>query len=246
MRPLQSLTFEAMIDLLSTTFSLVPDTRHADRVNYSLHDTLISGFIHDGFFQSSLLKFQRKMKQRRGRCNLETIFGVDEVPSDTQMREMLDGVSPELLRLVLPALFEKVVERAGPRSFTVPCPAVSIKARTIAPCSMAVTIFTRLPSNVRGVSNAPMPRARCISVTPSSRPRWSKPVRTGCCRSMGKKCATAMARTNKVVDQRRQTSAASARQDHPQMPLIVGGDALYCHEPLVAVACPGSASRAGV
>ena len=112
MRPLQSLTFEAMIDLLSTTFSLVPDTRHADRVNYSLHDTLMSGFAMMVFQYPSLLEFQRKMKQRRGRCNLETIFEMHEVPSDTQMREMLDGVSPELLRQVLPALFEKV-RRAG-------------------------------------------------------------------------------------------------------------------------------------
>ena len=31
----------------------------------------------------SLLEFQRKMKQRCGRCNLEMIFGVHEVLSDT-------------------------------------------------------------------------------------------------------------------------------------------------------------------
>ena len=112
MRPLQSLTLEAMIELLSAHFGLIPDPPATDRVNYSLHDTLMSGFAMLFFQHASLLEFQRKMQQHRGRCNLETIFGVHEVPSDTQMREILDGVPPELLRQVLPALFEKV-RRAG-------------------------------------------------------------------------------------------------------------------------------------
>lgn len=93
--------------LLSETFRHLPDLRRPDRVDYSLHDTLISGFALMFFQHPSLLEFQRKMKQRRGRCNLETLFGVSSVPSDTQMRDILDGVSPEGLRRLLPALFEK-------------------------------------------------------------------------------------------------------------------------------------------
>ena len=90
-----------MIDVLSTHLAPLPDTRQADRVDYRLHDTLMSGFAMMFFQHASLLEFQRKMKQRRGRCNLETIFAVHEVPSDTQMREILDGVPVELLRQVL-------------------------------------------------------------------------------------------------------------------------------------------------
>ena len=52
------------------------------------------------------------MKQKRKPCNLETIFGVQEVPSDTQRREILDGVSIEPERRLLPELFEGV-RRAG-------------------------------------------------------------------------------------------------------------------------------------
>src|SRR6266478_6984941 len=76
MRPLQSLTLEAMIDTVSTTFGAIPDPRRPDRVDYSLHDTLLSGFAMMVFQHPSLLEFQRKMQQRRGRCNLATIFGV--------------------------------------------------------------------------------------------------------------------------------------------------------------------------
>ena len=112
MRPLQSLTLEAMIDTVSTTFGAIPDPRRPDRVDYSLHDTLLSGFAMMVFQHPSLLEFQRKMKQRRGRCNLETLFGVRQVPSDTQMRAILDGVPVELLRPLLPTFFEKF-RRAG-------------------------------------------------------------------------------------------------------------------------------------
>ena len=112
MRPLKSLTLEAIVDLLATTFGAVDDPRATAQLNYPLHDTLMSGFAVMFFQHPSLLQFQRAMEQKRRRCNLQTIFGVYEVPSDTQMREILDEVKPEALRGVLPQLWERV-RRAG-------------------------------------------------------------------------------------------------------------------------------------
>jgi hypothetical protein len=62
MRPLQSLTCEALIDLPSATFRHIPDTRHPDWIDYSLHDILMSGFAMLCFQHHSLLEFQRKMQ----------------------------------------------------------------------------------------------------------------------------------------------------------------------------------------
>jgi hypothetical protein len=56
----------------------------------------------------SLLEYQRRMQQRTGRSNLERVFQVAEMPSDTQLREILDGVPTEPLRRVLPQTFEKM------------------------------------------------------------------------------------------------------------------------------------------
>lgn len=112
MRPVKNLTLEAMIGKLSATFSQMPDERAAERIDYSRHDTLMSGFALMFFQHPSLLQFQRAMKQKQRRCNLETIFGVKAVPSDTQMREILDGAPTEPLRRLLPELFEGV-RRAG-------------------------------------------------------------------------------------------------------------------------------------
>src|SRR6478736_8340394 len=112
MRPLKSLTLEALVELLTTTFSDVDDGRAAAQLSYPLHDTLMSGFAMMFFQHASLLQFQRAMEKKRRRCNLQTIFGVHEIPSDTQMREILDAVKPEAIRGVLPQLWEKV-RRAG-------------------------------------------------------------------------------------------------------------------------------------
>ena len=52
MRPVKNLTLEAMIDKLSATFSRMPDERMAERVDYSLDDTLMSGFALMNFSAS--------------------------------------------------------------------------------------------------------------------------------------------------------------------------------------------------
>lgn len=112
MRPLKSLTFDSVIATLSANFLNLSDGRDPAKVQYPLHDVLMSGFAMMYFHHPSLLQFQERMKQQHGRCNLETLFQVKSVPSDTQMREILDPVEPESLRKLLPILFEKV-RRAG-------------------------------------------------------------------------------------------------------------------------------------
>jgi hypothetical protein len=60
------------------------------------------------FFQHpSLLDFQERLRKRTGRSNLETIFGVKDVPSDSQLREILDGAPSEPLRRLLAIIFER-------------------------------------------------------------------------------------------------------------------------------------------
>jgi hypothetical protein len=122
MRPLKSLTLEANVELLVTACDALEDPRAADQLTSPLHDTVMSGFALMFFQHPSLLQFQRAMPQKRRRCNLQTLFGVHEVPSDTQLREILDGVEPEPLRALLPLLCEKVRRAGWGGQFTTPRP----------------------------------------------------------------------------------------------------------------------------
>jgi hypothetical protein len=235
MRPLESLTLEAMIDLLSETFDHIPDVRRPDRVDYSLHDTLMSGFAMMFFQHASLLEFQRKMKQCRGRCNLETIFGVHEVPSDTQMREILDGVPVELLRQVVPALFEKVRRAGWAKDFKSPLPSGFHQGDYYTAMLDGSDYFHSTKVQCPGCLQRPDPggevhfRHTVVSATlvkaGSHRvlPLDAEEVRN----SDGRDKQDCEVNAAKRL-------LARLRQEHPQLPLILGGDDLYCHEPFVA------------
>lgn len=107
MRPLKILTFEGLRDLLGERFQAIPDRRNPKRVAWQLPTVLMSAFAMLFFQNPSLLEFQRRMKQKRGLSNLETIFKVAAIPSDSQMREIIDGVPVEELRKLLPEIFER-------------------------------------------------------------------------------------------------------------------------------------------
>ena len=109
MRPLQHLTFEALRDLLRAQCRQVPDSRDPQRITWPLHDVLLSGFAMFFFQHPSLLQFQQSMEKQTGQSNLQRLFGVSGVPSDTQMRELLDTPeAAEPLRRVLPLVFERM------------------------------------------------------------------------------------------------------------------------------------------
>ncbi len=108
MRPLKTLTFAAFRDLLATTFAEIADQRDPRRITWEMPAVLMSAFAMLFFQHPSLLEYQRRMQKRTGRSNLERVFQVEEIPSDTQMREILDGVPPEPLRRVLPQTFEQM------------------------------------------------------------------------------------------------------------------------------------------
>jgi hypothetical protein len=113
MRPLLSLSFESYRDLLSAGFRAIPDERHPSRIRWELHDVLMSAFAMFFFQHPNLLQYQQRMKKATGRANLERLFGVSEVPSDTQMRDLLDTpAAQDPLRGVLPRVFERV-QRTG-------------------------------------------------------------------------------------------------------------------------------------
>ena len=235
MRPLQSLTLEAMIDVLSTRFAPIPDTRQPDRVDYSLHDTLMSGFAMMFFQHPSLLEFQRKMQQRRGRCNLEMIFGVHEVPSDSQMREILDGVPVELLRQVLPALFAKVRRVGWAMDFKSPVPSGYHQGE----------YYSAMLDGSDYLHSTKVQCPGCVQRTESNgRVHYHHTVvsatlvKAGSHRGMpldGEEVRNSDGSDKQDCELNAAKRLISrVRQEHPQLPLMIGGDDLYCHEPFIA------------
>ncbi len=102
------MTFEAVVGLLRTHFRGLDEKGDNHRADYLLSDILMSGLAMMFFQEPSLLQFQERLLRKKGRCNLQTMFGVSAVPKDSQMRERLDEAMPERLRIMLPVLFERM------------------------------------------------------------------------------------------------------------------------------------------
>ena len=64
-------------------------------VEIPLEDALMSGFALFSLKEPSLLAFDKRREKPE---NLKRIYGIERIPSDTQMRTILDGVNPESIR----------------------------------------------------------------------------------------------------------------------------------------------------
>jgi hypothetical protein len=94
------LSADALLCCLRDRFKRVPDARHA-KASIALPDALMAGFALFSLKDPSLLAFD----QRRADGNLQKLYGITQVPSDTQMREILDVVAPEGLHPAFADLF---------------------------------------------------------------------------------------------------------------------------------------------
>lgn len=97
----------SMPGLLSTVraaFESVPDSRRQASIKHSMDDALMAGLAMFSLKYPSLLMFDEdarangEVENPMTRHNLMSLFSLTSVPSDTQMRTILDPVEPKHLR----------------------------------------------------------------------------------------------------------------------------------------------------
>lgn len=86
------LSFSALRSVLSELFGKIDDSRQAGKIEYSLHDCLMSALAMMFFQDPSVLSFQRRMQDHMQCSNLKTMFGVSKIPSDSSLRQSMDNV----------------------------------------------------------------------------------------------------------------------------------------------------------
>jgi hypothetical protein len=95
-------------DVLTEHIRRIPDSRQASKTLYALQDCYLSGFAMFFLQDPSLLEFQRRFQQRIQRNNLSSVFGVREIPGDSQLREVIDEHSYEPLYGVFEEYFKRL------------------------------------------------------------------------------------------------------------------------------------------
>jgi len=79
-------------------FSRLPDTRRqSNNRRYEMEDVALSAFAVFFTQSPSFLDYQIRMEELEGKNNAASLFGVHQIPSDNQIRQVLDGVPSETL-----------------------------------------------------------------------------------------------------------------------------------------------------
>ena len=106
--PPRSLKHLSCDPLLRTVFERAQQLVDSRDGEYSISDGVMSAIAMFSLKDPSLLSFQ----DRRNDHNMKNIYRIGQVPSDTQMREILDPISPALLRPMFNDVFRQL-QRGG-------------------------------------------------------------------------------------------------------------------------------------
>jgi hypothetical protein len=98
--------FDTLVESFRQRLSSLPDNRTGKNTRYGMEDAALSAFSVFFTQTPSFLAYQRKMADRKGNSNAQSLFGVHQIPSDNQIRNLLDGVAPEQ---VFP-VFEEILQ----------------------------------------------------------------------------------------------------------------------------------------
>ena len=87
------LSFETLMAYLHRAIAQIQDPRQpSNTTQYQLSDLILGAF--SAFFMQcdSFLEHQRQMSSRCGQDNAQTLFGLIRVPSDAQIRNVIDPI----------------------------------------------------------------------------------------------------------------------------------------------------------
>jgi len=82
--------FPELLRCLAEHIDRIGDARQQAKVTYTLRDCYLGAFAMFYLQDPSLLEFQRRFQQTVSSNNLKTVFGVGEIPADSQLRDLID------------------------------------------------------------------------------------------------------------------------------------------------------------
>ena len=105
----QTNIFDFLLESFTHNILNIEDSRK-QRTNliYSLKDIILSAFSIFYFQNKSWLSFQRDIDTKKGTSNAQTIFGIDDIPSDNHIRKVLDKITPDSFKKVYEIILEKL------------------------------------------------------------------------------------------------------------------------------------------
>jgi hypothetical protein len=89
--------FKQMLVGLRRSLAAILEHRKGLNIQYSIIDAGLSAFAVFFLQSPSFLAFQKQMKKQQGQDNAKSMFGIEHIPGDAQIRNLLDPITPEAL-----------------------------------------------------------------------------------------------------------------------------------------------------
>jgi hypothetical protein len=99
--------FDYLTKQLGQFFGQIKDHRRSN-ASYMLADVLKGAFAMFSLKSPSLLMFRQNFQCEVRKHNLRTVYGVEQIPEDTALRETIDGVNPTQLHPAFPVLIDEL------------------------------------------------------------------------------------------------------------------------------------------
>jgi len=109
--------FRTLLSFLSQAIDGFTDVRRGKNLQYSMQDIARSAFAVFFVQSPSFLAHQKLMQQARGMNNGRTLFGIQKLPTDNQIRNLLDAVDPQQLRPAFVSVFEYLQQQGRIEAF---------------------------------------------------------------------------------------------------------------------------------
>lgn len=108
----EGLAFDNLVQSLHHVLDTLPDARRGKNIRYAIKEAALGAFAVFFTQAPSFLAYQRTMRQAKGRSNADSLFGMDHVPCDNQIRTLLDPVDPARLFPVFDGIYD-MLDQAG-------------------------------------------------------------------------------------------------------------------------------------
>ena len=107
------LTFDTFVAKLHEVFDELPDYRkYSPNLTYSVRDAALGAFSMFFSQSPSFLSHQRAMQRAQGHNNAQSLFGITEIMSDNQIRNILDPITPDCFYPIFSESFD-LLEKEG-------------------------------------------------------------------------------------------------------------------------------------
>jgi len=113
------LGFTALRKALSSHFNAMDDHRQPGKCKFTSNDILMSAFACMYFQDPSLLQFQQRMEESQGKNNCRNLFGVNNIPQDSQLRDILDKVPSSEFAPIFKDLFGRLRRHKHLEDYTI-------------------------------------------------------------------------------------------------------------------------------